>query len=83
MALLLFAALGGYIGYRLGTGRRGFVTLAAVSIGASIVQVVHVMTTSDRSAMTLLPMVVGTVVVASMLLGALANRTTTRPSRAA
>lgn len=82
MALLLIAALGGYIGYRLGTSRRGYVTLAAVSIGASIVQIVHVMTTRDRSAMTLLPMVVGTVVVASMLLGALANRTT-RPSSAA
>lgn len=82
MVLLLVAALGGFIGYRLGTSRRGFVTLAAVSIGASIVQVGHLMTTSDRSAMTLLPLVVGTVVVASMLLGALARRTT-RPSSAA
>ena len=82
MTLLLIAALGGFIGYRLGTSHRGFVTLAAVSIGASIAQVGHLMTTSERSAMTLLPMVVGTVVVASMLLGALARRTA-RPSSAA
>ena len=82
MVLLLIAALGGFVGYRLGTSRRGFVTLAAVSISASVVQVGHLMTSSDRSAMTLLPLVVGTVVVASMLLGALARRTV-RPSNAA
>jgi hypothetical protein len=82
MGLLLVAALGGFIGYRLGTSRRGFVTLAAVSIGASILQIVHVMTTHDRSAMTLLPMVLGTIVVASMLVGALV-RPAARPSSAA
>jgi hypothetical protein len=82
MVLLLIAALGGFVGYRLGTSRRGFVTLAAVSIGASVVQVGHLMTSSDRSAMTMLPLVVGTVIVASMLLGALARRTA-RPSSAA
>ena len=82
MVLLLVAALGGFVGYRLSTGRSGFVTLAAVSIGTSIVQVGHLMTVSDRSAMTMLPLVVGTVIVASMLLGALVRRTA-RPSSAA
>ncbi len=82
MVLLLIAALGGFVGYRLGTSRRGFVTLAAVPIGTSVVQVGHLMTSSDRSAMTLLPLVVGTVTVASMLLGGLARRTA-RPSNAA
>lgn len=74
MVLLLFAALGGFIGYRLGTSRRGFVTLAAVSLGTSTVQIGHLLTTSDRAAMTMLPLVVGTVAVASLLLGGLARR---------
>ncbi len=82
MVLLLVAALGGLAGYRLGTSRRGLVTLAAVSIGASTVQVGHLMTTIDRSATTMLPLVVGAVAVASMLLGALALRAS-RPSSAA
>ena len=82
MLLLLFAALGFVLGYRLGMTRRGFVTLAAVSIAASALQVAHLVTTSYRSWMTMLPLVVGTVIVASMLLGALA-RPTTRPSSAA
>lgn len=82
MVLLLVAALGAFIGYRLGMSRSGFVTLAVVSLSASVVQVGHLMTTSDRSAMTLLPLVVGTVVVASMLLGALARRTTRASSAA-
>ena len=79
MVLLLFAALGFVLGYRLGMGRRGFVTLAAVSIGASVAQVVHLASTSDRSWMTMLPLVVGTVIVAGMLLGALARKTS-RPA---
>ena len=82
MVLLLAAALGCFIGFRLGTSRGGFVTLAAISLGTSAVQIGHLMTTSDRSAMTLLPLVVGTVVVVSMLLGALAPRTTRRSSAA-
>ena len=78
MVLLLFAALGLVLGYRLGMARHGFVTLAAVSIVASTVQVGHLVTTSDRSWMTMLPLVVGTVVVAGMLVGAFIRR----PSRA-
>ena len=74
MLLLLFAALGLVLGYRLGMAQRGFVTLVAVSIGASALQVAHLVTTSDRSQMTLGPLVVGAVVVASMLLGGLARR---------
>ena len=82
MTLLLFAALGFVLGYRLGITRRGFLTLGAVSLVASAVQVGHLATTSDRSWMTMGPLVVGTVVVASMLLGALARRTS-RPSSTA
>ena len=70
MLLLLFAALGYVAGNRLGITARGFVAIAAVSIGASVLQVVHLLTASDRTWMTLLPMVVGTLIVAGMLIGA-------------
>ena len=82
MLLLLFAVMGFVLGYRLGMARWGFMTLAAVSLGASALQVAHLVTTSDRSRMTMLPMVMGAVVVAGMLLGGLA-RPASRPSSAA
>ena len=82
MVLLLFATLGFVLGYRLGMSPRGFVTLAAISMCASVVQIGHVVTTAQRSAMTMLPLVAGTVVVASMLLGASARRAS-RPSSTA
>jgi hypothetical protein len=74
MVLLLCVAVGMFLGYRLGIGYKGYLTLAAVSLGASIVQVGHLFITTDRSAMTPLPLVVGAVIVASMLLGLLARR---------
>ena len=80
MVLLLFAASGFVLGYRLGMTRRGFVMLAAVSLGSAAIQVAHLASTSDRSWMTMLPLIVGAVIVASMLLGALARRPS-RPSR--
>lgn len=75
MVLLICAALGAFVGYRLGPGRRGFVTLALVSIGGAAVQMGHLVATADRSSMTMLPMVVATIIVASMLAGALVLRT--------
>ena len=74
MLLLLFGGVGFLLGYRLGITRRGQVAIAVVSIGAAAVQVGHLVTTVDRSWMTMLPLVVGAVIVASMLLGGLARR---------
>lgn len=74
MVLLMFALSGALLGYWLGTTRRGFVTMAAVSIGSAALQIGHLLTASDRSWMTMLPLVIGTVVVAFMLIGALASR---------
>jgi uncharacterized membrane protein YhiD involved in acid resistance len=74
MVLLICAVLGAFVGYRLGTSRQGFVTLALVSIGSAIVQIGHLFATSQRSSMTMLPLVVGTVLVASLLAGAVARR---------
>jgi hypothetical protein len=74
MALLIFAAIGFVAGRWLGTTRRGFVTMAVVSIGATALQVAHLATTRDRLWMTLLPLGIGAIVVAGMLLGALLRR---------
>ena len=83
MLLIIFAVLGALLGYRLGTTRRGYVTMAVVSIGSAALQLGHLFTTSDRSSMTMLPLVIGTIVVASMLCGALARRSSPDPSKAA
>ena len=82
MLLLVFAGLGFVFGYWLGIARRGFVGLGAVSILTSVVQVVHLVTTTDRTRLTMLPLVVGTIVVAAMLAGGLV-RAASRPSSAA
>ena len=80
MVLLMFALSGALLGYWLGTTRRGYVTMAAVSIGSAAVQIGHLLTSTDRSWMTMLPLVVGTVVVAFMLIGALAGGRAHSPS---
>ena len=82
MLLLVFAASGFALGYWLGIAKRGFVTLGTVSIGTSLLQVVHLLTTTDRTRMTMLPLVVGTVVVANILAGALVRTASHRSSAA-
>ena len=77
MLLLIFAAIGFFLGRQLGTTPRGFLTMGMVSIGATGLQIAHLATATDRSMMTMLPIVVGAVAVAAMLLGALVGR----PSR--
>jgi len=83
MTLLMFAVFGAFLGCRLGAARRGFVTMALISIGAAALQIGHLFTTSQRSSMTMLPLVVGTILVGSMLAGALARRAPGHPSKAA
>ena len=78
MVLLIVAVVGFVLGYRLGMTPRGFVTLAVISLGASAIQVGHLLSTATRSSMTMLPMVVGAVAVAGLLVGALARRTLRR-----
>jgi hypothetical protein len=77
MLLLIVAAIGFFLGRQFGMTPRGFVTIGMVSIGATGLQMAHLATATDRSMMTMLPIVVGAVVVAAMLLGALVRR----PSR--
>ena len=74
MVLLICAVLGAFVGYRLGPSRLGFVTVALVSIGTAAVQIGHLLATTERSSMTMLPLVAGTILVASMLVGGLARQ---------
>ena len=74
MLLLIFAAIGFFLGRQLGPTPRGFVTMGMVSIGATGLQIAHLAIAVDRSMMTMLPLVIGAVVVATMLLGAFVGR---------
>jgi uncharacterized membrane protein len=71
MVLLLFALLGLFVGYRLEMTRAGYVTLALTTVGFSVGQIILLLITRNRETMTVLPLVVGLVLVLFMLLGAL------------
>ena len=71
MILVIFAAIGLFVGYRLEMTRAGYVTMALTAVGSSAGQIIHLVITKSREAMTMLPLVVGLVLVLCMLLGAL------------
>ncbi len=71
MVLVLFAVTGFFVGYRLEMTRAGYVTMALTTVGFSAGQIIHLFITKSREAMTMLPLVVGLVLVLFMLLGAL------------
>ena len=71
MSLVLFAVVGFVLGRWLGMTRWRHVTLAAISIGSAVVQAGFLFVNADRSWMTMLPLLIGTTVVAGMLFGAL------------
>jgi len=71
MILVIFAAIGLFVGYRLEMTRGGYVTMALTAVGSSAGQIIHLVITKRREAMTMLPLVVGLVLVLCMLLGAL------------
>jgi hypothetical protein len=70
MVLVFFAALGFFVGYRLEMTRAGYVTMALTAEGFSAAQITLLLLIRNREAMTLLPLVVGLVLVLFMLLGA-------------
>ena len=63
--------IGFFVGYRLEMTRGGYVTMALTAVGSSAGQIIHLVITKSREAMTMLPLVVGLVLVLCMLLGAL------------
>jgi CHASE2 domain-containing sensor protein len=82
MVLLVVAVLGFFAGWRLGPNRQGFLAVAAISIVTAVVQISHLLITVDRSQMTMLPLVVGTLLVTGLLVGALARRAPRNPDAA-
>ena len=70
MALILFALIGFAVGYWLEMSRAGYLTMALTAVGSALGQIVLLFATQIREAMTMLPLVVGLILVLFMLLGA-------------
>jgi uncharacterized membrane protein len=83
MFFALLAVIGFFVGYRLAMSRAGYVTMALVTVAFSVGQLVHLFLTKNREAMTMLPLVIGVVLVLFMLLGALTRLSVRRRSNAA
>ena len=73
MALVLFAVIGFLIGYWLEMSRAGYITMALTAVGSALAQIIHLFATQSRDAMTMLPLVVGLILVLFMLIGAFAR----------
>jgi len=71
MVLVIFAVIGFLVGYKLEVTRAGYLTMALTTLGFSAGQIALLFLTKSREAMTILPLVVGLVLVLFMLLGAL------------
>ena len=71
MSLALFAVIGFFVGYHLEMSRAGYITMAVTTIGFSEGQIVHVLITKNPEAITMLPLLVGLLLVLFMLIGAL------------
>jgi hypothetical protein len=71
MFLLLFAAGGFGVGFWLEMTRSGYVVMALTGVGFIAGEVVHALTTTNRTSLTLLPLVIGLVLTTFMLAGAL------------
>jgi hypothetical protein len=73
MFLAIFVVVGFAVGYWLEMSRSGYLVMALTSVGFFAGEVVHVLTTSNRSGLTVLPIVIGLILSMFMLIGALAR----------
>jgi hypothetical protein len=78
VALLLFAALGCGLGYRFHITRHGYAVLALMALIFPLLQIADVVLVRDRSAQTMLPLVVGLTMILSTVVGAGARIYSTR-----
>jgi hypothetical protein len=83
MVLIIFAVIGFFVGYRLHMTPAGYITMALTAVAFSAGQIVLLLATRSREAMTMLPLVVGLLLVLFMLLGALVQMTIRRRTNAA
>lgn len=70
MVLVMFAAVGSALGYRLHTTLAGYAALAVMAVVFPAVQIALVLLVRDRSTFTLLPLVIGVIMVLSTIAGA-------------
>jgi hypothetical protein len=70
MVLLLFAALGCGLGYHYHTTRTGYAVLAMIALLFPLLQIADVVFVRERSAQTMLPLIIGMIMVLSTILGA-------------
>ena len=73
MFLVIFVIVGFGIGYWLEMTRAGYLVMALTAISFFAGQILHVLTTSNRAGLTVLPIVIGLVLSTFMLIGALAR----------
>ena len=73
MFLVIFVIVGFGIGWWLEMTRAGYLVMALTSIGFFAGEIVHVLTTSNRAGVTVLPIVIGLILSTFMLIGALAR----------
>ena len=81
MFLIILAAVGFFVGFRLEMTRGGYVTMALTSAAFFTGEIVHVLSTANRAALTMLPMVIGLILVAFMLVGASVRLVVRRASK--
>ena len=70
MVLMMFAVIGSALGYRLHTSLAGYAALAVMAVVFPAIQIALVLLVRDRSTLTLLPLVIGVIMVVSTIAGA-------------
>jgi hypothetical protein len=71
MFLVLFAAVGFSVGFWLQMTRSGYLAMSLTAVAFLGGEIVHVLTTTNRASLTLLPLVIGLLLTTFMLAGAL------------
>jgi hypothetical protein len=71
MFLVLFAAVGFLVGYRLEMTRSGYLVMALTAAAFFGGEIVHILTATNRASLTMLPLVIGLLLTTFMLAGAL------------
>jgi hypothetical protein len=66
----MFAALGCALGYRFHTTRAGYAALALMALLFPLLQIADVILVPDRNAQTMLPLLLGVIMVLFTIVGA-------------
>jgi hypothetical protein len=83
MLLLIFAVVGCLIGFWLEMTRAGYIAMGLTAVAFFAAEIIHVLTTTNRASLTLMPLVIGLILVAFMLAGALVRLLVRRLPKAA